>query len=192
MLTPQRSSRGAGDDNAVEPVVARFMSWVESKVASLGIPDLTTLVLGQVDDRVRALMGSQVLDVLLESLLRKALIIDSEREGKETFTGVLHQLNAKIRIARAVGLISKVEKDDLVLVMKIRNKFAHDLKSRSFEDGEIPNLVRKLQEGGDLGMPGSIAQLFESRVLLLSMRLLTRVNGQDKLCTREMPALELP
>ena len=89
------------------------------------------------DERTIAILGGTFLEMSLEHLLY-AFLPDDEKEVKKLFeyNQPLGNFSNKIAISYCLGLIDKMVKNDLNLIRKIRNKFAHNLYS-TFEDEEI-------------------------------------------------------
>ncbi len=97
------------------------------------------------NDRALAIVGGAFLDTLLESILTEFLI-DDEKEVAELlrYDGAIGTYSGRIRVAYCVGLLRKSIRDDLRLVGKIRNRFAHDL-SASFTDQQIRSWCEALR-----------------------------------------------
>jgi DNA-binding MltR family transcriptional regulator len=89
------------------------------------------------NDRALAIVGGAFLDTLLENILIEFLV-DDEKEVAELlrYDGPIGTYSGRIRTAYCLGLLRKAVRDDLRLVGKIRNRFAHDL-SASFADQQI-------------------------------------------------------
>jgi DNA-binding MltR family transcriptional regulator len=89
------------------------------------------------NDRGLVIVGAAFLDTLLEHILI-SFLVDDPKEVAELlrYDGPLGTYGSRTRAAYCLGLISKTIRDDLQLVGKIRNRFAHDL-SASFEDQQI-------------------------------------------------------
>jgi DNA-binding MltR family transcriptional regulator len=89
------------------------------------------------NDRALAIVGGAYLDTLLENILIEFLI-DDEKEVAELLRpdGVMGTYSGRIRATYCLGLLRKPVRDDLRLIGKIRNRFAHDL-SASFADQQI-------------------------------------------------------
>jgi DNA-binding MltR family transcriptional regulator len=99
----------------------------------------------QETDRAAAVLAVAYLDNRLAKLLRSKFVsqhklIDSLFDGQ----GGLSSFSAKISLAFAVGLISLPTAEDLHLIRKIRNDFAHKPHSLSFQAPLIANYVSKL------------------------------------------------
>jgi DNA-binding MltR family transcriptional regulator len=59
-------------------------------------------------------------------------------------TGPLGPFATKVRLAYLLRVISKSTADDLIIVTKIRNKFAHDLSVKTFEEQQITDWVKNM------------------------------------------------
>jgi hypothetical protein len=88
-------------------------------------------------DRAVAIIGAAYLDALLEHTLI-SFMVDDEKEVQKLLQhdGPLGTFGGKITAAYCLGLIGTIIRDDLRLVGKIRNRFAHDLRV-SFDDEAI-------------------------------------------------------
>jgi DNA-binding MltR family transcriptional regulator len=96
--------------------------------------------------RVIAIIGGAFLDMTLEHILYNFLV-DDNNEIKEILKvngGALGTYSSRTRMCYCLGLIGKNIHDDLKLVGRIRNKFAHNLYA-SFEDKEIIDWCKKLK-----------------------------------------------
>jgi DNA-binding MltR family transcriptional regulator len=89
------------------------------------------------NDRAIVIVGATFLDTILEHILR-AFLIDNEKEVNKLLQcdQPLGTFSGKITMAYCLGLIYKPVQEDLNLVRKIRNEFAHNLYA-SFEDEKI-------------------------------------------------------
>ncbi|AGA76666.1 hypothetical protein [Echinicola vietnamensis] len=89
------------------------------------------------DDRTIAILGGTFLEMILEHILY-AFFPEDEKEVEEMmlFNQPLGNFSGKIKMCYCLGLIDKVIKDDLNLVRKIRNEFAHNLYA-SFENDKL-------------------------------------------------------
>lgn len=91
----------------------------------------------ETNERAAAIVGGAFLDTLLEHILVEFLVED-EKEVKQMLgpEQPLGTYGSRIRAVYCLGLIGAIIRDDLRLVGKIRNRFAHDLHA-SFEDEPI-------------------------------------------------------
>ena len=89
------------------------------------------------NDRALAIVGGAFLDTLLENILIEFLVDDEKEVGELLqYDGPMGTYSGRIRAAYCLGLLRKTVRDDLRLVGKIRNRFAHDL-SASFAEEPI-------------------------------------------------------
>lgn len=89
------------------------------------------------NDRGLVIVGAAFLDTLLEHILINFLLDDPKEVGELLrYDQPLGTYGSRTRAAYCFGLIGKTIRDDLRLVGKIRNRFAHDL-SASFGDQQI-------------------------------------------------------
>ncbi len=80
------------------------------------------------NDRALAIVGATFLDTQLEHLVRSFLVDDQKEVDRLlSYDQPLGSFGNRIRMAYCLGLISRMIMDDLRLVAKIRNRFAHDL-----------------------------------------------------------------
>ena len=109
-------------------------------------------------DRGVAVVGLALLDAKIGKALRLIFVPGlSQHELDDLFDGPVAPLgsfSAKVRVAHALGLIGDESKADLRLLGQIRNKFAHRLEIRSFENPTILKLC------GDLSLADRV---FESQ-----------------------------
>ena len=100
-------------------------------------------------DRVAALIGATIIDLHLERLL-SAFLIDDGKEVKALISGkdqnaALGSLAPRARAAYCLGIVSKVEFEDINTIRNIRNAFAHQLFDCSFETPEVKNACESLK-----------------------------------------------
>ena len=98
-------------------------------------------------DRGCALLFGAILDVQVEKLLRSVLL---QQKGVVdplfTYPGPLSSFSAKVRMAYSLRLLHHYEYRDLRRIIKIRNRFAHELHGVSFaKDPEIATLCQELE-----------------------------------------------
>jgi hypothetical protein len=86
-------------------------------------------------DRGCCLMAAAYLEYQLENVLKKKLVNKpSIHEKLFDFSGPLGTFSSKIEMSYAIGLIGPKVKQDLILLKKIRNAFAHNHKLLSLAD----------------------------------------------------------
>lgn len=89
------------------------------------------------NDRAIAIVGPSFLDTQLEHLLIN-FFIEDEREVRQLLKPdrPIGTFGSRTTLAFCLGLIGKIVRDDLRLVGKIRNRFAHNLEA-SFDSEPI-------------------------------------------------------
>ena len=119
-------------------------------------------------DRGAAVLAGGFVDNYLGVYLR-SLVVDAKiADDLFQSLGPLSSFSQRIALARAFGLISKVAYEDLTLIRKIRNQFAHHPLDATFASPEISKLAAKLSEyntsaeaaDSDLGKQARYAYLF--------------------------------
>jgi DNA-binding MltR family transcriptional regulator len=103
--------------------------------------------LDQENDRAVAITIACAFDDLLEKLLRAYFV--KERQVKALFGNdhILQSFFSKINISYYSGLIPKFMYSDLIIICKIRNRFAHEIASNlSFTNPDILAMIDKLEE----------------------------------------------
>ncbi len=96
-------------------------------------------------DRGAAIVGAALLEDSLVTMLKSEMFIDrmSQKQVKDIFdlSGPLSNFSAKISIALAFGFIDKTTFNDLQIVRKLRNKFAHSSDQLSFDDPDVRSQI---------------------------------------------------
>lgn len=97
------------------------------------------------DDRTIVIVGASFIDYVLEHILR-SFFPNEETEVDTLLTPeqALGTYGSRVRMIFCLGFIDKIVKDDLKLIGKIRNKFAHDLYA-SFDDNQIKSWCHQLR-----------------------------------------------
>jgi len=99
------------------------------------------------NERACAIVGAAMLDEALRQRLTNFLLEDEPIVEDLFEQGPLHDLFARTEMAYCLGLISKVHRDDLHAIRKVRNIFAHRLHNASFADPEVVGWCNRLQMG---------------------------------------------
>jgi len=97
--------------------------------------------------RAAVLIAASFLDEWLRRLLQAKMIDDSKAVKAlldDSNNGPLSFFSARINAAYCLGLLSKDERDDLNLIRKIRNRFAHRLHGFTFDEQEIKDWCMSL------------------------------------------------
>lgn len=97
-------------------------------------------------DRGCVLLSSSLIDVELERLF-KMYLVDDEKSFEKIFknTGGLATFSSKIEMLYLIGLLTQRMKDDLHIIRKIRNKFAHSAEPIDFSTNSISDLSKNLK-----------------------------------------------
>jgi hypothetical protein len=102
-------------------------------------------LLRELDERGLILTLAAFAEDTLGDLL-KAFLITGDATGQllSGFNAPLGTLSARIKMAYALGLITKNQYDDLERLRKIRNEFAHNWEPVSFSDDKISSYIAAL------------------------------------------------
>lgn len=98
-------------------------------------------------DHMLAITAAAYVDYALEMVIRERLRVDKDEEGRifdGTQNGLLSTASSKITIAYAARLIEKPSRDDLRIINKVRNIFAHSMHEIDFRHPEVSSRCRKL------------------------------------------------
>jgi mannitol operon repressor len=92
--------------------------------------------------RAAVILGASFLDAQLRQILANFMIdpenaVDELLGDEDIHERPLSTFSARIKAAYCLGLISKNERDDLNLIRRIRNRFAHRLHDLTFDDKKI-------------------------------------------------------
>lgn len=105
-------------------------------------------------DRAAAVLSAAYLDAKLADLLKAAFAVDSKGPELLDVNQPLGSFGPRTTLAEAVGLITHEERQDLELVRRIRNDFAHELHGLSFNTEKIASRCREFACNRDyLGNP---------------------------------------
>jgi hypothetical protein len=99
--------------------------------------EFTLLFQEEKNERAAAIVGAAFLDTILEEILVN-FFVDDEKEVRNLLKTErpIGTYGSRTSLAYCLGLIGEIIRDDLRLVGKIRNRFAHDLQV-SFNDDPI-------------------------------------------------------
>lgn len=97
------------------------------------------------DDRAIVIIGSSFLETILEHILIE-FFPEGEKEVEVllSYDKPLGTYSNKVRMIYCLGLIERKVMQDLKLIGKIRNRFAHDL-TVSFDDRDITDWCKQLK-----------------------------------------------
>lgn len=99
----------------------------------------------QESDRSAAILAASFLEEVLEETIRSFLIEDKSVDNLFKGYSPLSTFSSKIDISYALGLITKEMKQDLDVVRKVRNHFAHNWKDASFDNSPVSDFCRNLK-----------------------------------------------
>jgi len=138
----------------------RFV-WAYMHLVSVGVPpsprpvryyDDWQVILEELQsqsDRAAAIVGVALLDANLERAFRTVMLEAlSQNDLSDLFEGPtapLGSYSGKVRVAHAFGMIGDKSFADLKILGQVRNRFAHKLEIRSFEQEEIRQLCDQLR-----------------------------------------------
>jgi len=97
-------------------------------------------------DRASVILSAAMLDLALESVL-KSHLVPTDSPDDSLIGGVytpISTFNARIDLARRLGLISIKFCRDLHIIRKIRNEFSHNIEGCSFDNSSVRNRVFEL------------------------------------------------
>jgi hypothetical protein len=97
-------------------------------------------------DRGLALVGASVIDDKLSAIL-KSFLVDCKARSKllDEPSGPLGTFSSRIDACLSMGLIEQFEYDEVTLIRKVRNAFAHGLHGTTFQTEPIPGLCSTLR-----------------------------------------------
>ena len=94
-------------------------------------------------DRGCALLAVSFLEQSIEKCLSKKLIgSKNHKKLLFDFNGALGNFSNKLSIAYSIGLIKKIEFEELQRIRQIRNLFAHSFEHLTFESKEISEKIK--------------------------------------------------
>ena len=135
-------------------------------------------------DRAVAILGTTYLNTHLARLL-ECFIIDDEKISKMLLgeENPLGSFEARIKAAYGLGLISRTEYHDLVLIWHIRNRFIRDMGEGSFSEMDIQNLCKRLKIPDEVILQAETPSprgLFVFGTAILAQQLMYRANEAAK------------
>jgi hypothetical protein len=104
-------------------------------------------------DRGLALVGASVIDDKLRATL-KSFLVDCKAGTKllDEPSAPLATLSSRIDACLSLGLIDQFEYDEVTLIRKVRNAFAHGLHGTTFQTEPIPGLCSTLKSPLPIGI----------------------------------------
>ncbi|MFT3736914.1 MAG: MltR family transcriptional regulator [Rhodocyclaceae bacterium] len=95
-------------------------------------------------DRGAAVLAGSYVENYLGIFLKEKMVDPSLADRLFASEGALSSFSQRIDLAQAFGFLSKVQCDDLHLIKKIRNHFAHHPKEASFDKQPVSDWVNNL------------------------------------------------
>src|SRR3954464_10395936 len=98
------------------------------------------LSLGKAPDHMLAITAAAYVDYALEMVFRERTRIDKDEEGRifeGGGNGILATASAKITLAYAIRFIERASRDDLRIINRVRNIFAHSMHQIDFKHPEV-------------------------------------------------------
>lgn len=98
-------------------------------------------------ERAGAIVGAAQVEDALAAAIHSRLIMLDASDYKLVFErsdAPLSTFHAKIQIGYALALYEDAVRADLTTVKNVRNRFAHTISARSFDDDQIAKLCAKL------------------------------------------------
>lgn len=132
-------------------------------------------------DRAMVVTSASILDTQLEMLLRKFMIEDNKIEERLfNNTSALSTFSAKNSMCYYLGIISKYEFENIEIIRKIRNRFAHEIEIKKMNDDQsIIDLCNNLTLPKELYMPETI-QVKNGDILDLNKEPLENIDIQTR------------
>jgi hypothetical protein len=151
------------DISRVHPTMAEHDAVIEAMLASASSPIVTVT------------LGASMVEVELEKALRKRFArSDDETWGRLTSDiGPLNTFHQKIETAYALKIVDEKLRDDLVLIRKVRNAFAHTRRMIDFDEEAVAVEVNKFKTAVR-PRPKKPRELFELVCLKVIIRLIKR------------------
>jgi hypothetical protein len=133
------------DDNAHNPTIIEGKDLERHFALEDALFEFARLFKDETNDRAMVIVGTSFLETQLEHILINFLV-DDEKEINQLLRSdqPMGTYGGKTRMAYCLGLIGPVIRNDLRLIGKIRNKFAHDLNS-SFFNSDISSWASSLE-----------------------------------------------
>lgn len=156
------------------------------------------VTLGMDGDRSMAILASVMVERGLENVLLQHIVPISKTEYDQLFEGVgpLSSFSNKIKIAYAIGALSKDARHDLDLIREIRNTFAHSVVQIDFNEAAIARRCRDLKLGSRMIKGNSIIvdlscprTSFQYNTRLYASILLAYGSDAEQSPSRHKPAL---
>ncbi len=136
-------------------------------------------------DRGKILIVCSFLEKQLLEIIEGYLICDKKEKDRllEGYNAPIATFSSRITLAYLLGVISKAEKEELEILKKIRNYFAHDFQA-TFGDDKVKHYIEKLI----FNVPDSVGvQAVSTSSVAIILKLINRPHyvGKHRLKHRE-------
>ena len=136
-------------------------------------------------DRGAALVGAAQVDKQLADLLRSFLLpIRQTNELLEGNNAPLGTFSARITAAYCLGLITDLEHNELHLIRKVRNEFAHHTHGLTFESEKVASLCANFSDRFPPGPDHPVStprHMFINGVMFVSLGLWNRPHSASEI-----------
>lgn len=123
-------------------------------------------------DRGAALIGAAMIDTRLERILDMCLLDNKSKKGIfEGPNAVLGNFHSKIIMCHLLGFITDKEANEIQIIRRIRNEFAHQLDNISFFSQPVTDYCLQLNADtpGELKKENKYRSIFINSVVLTSL-----------------------
>ena len=130
-------------------------------------------------DATSVIICSSVIDLILKELIEKRLVNDSKGRTEELFddsNGPFNTFSNKIKYCYYSGIISKEIRDELNIIRKIRNKFAHSILSLTFSDEDTKQLINSMSLFRNTNPPEDLIKESENPKSLFRLTAMVVIN----------------
>ncbi|MDA8482888.1 MltR family transcriptional regulator [Pseudomonas resinovorans] len=93
---------------------------------------------------VAAALIDQVLEEAIRTHIRKFLVSKSVEKSLFDMSGPISNFSSKILICRSFGIIDQITYEDLMILRKLRNSFAHGTEEASFTAEATKQKIRSM------------------------------------------------
>ncbi|QND70007.1 MltR family transcriptional regulator [Tardiphaga robiniae] len=112
---------------------------------------------GRQTDRGAAIISSSFVEEHLRYAIDRSFVDLSERTSSRLFegTGPLSTFHSRILLGFALGMYDQQTREEMIIISRIRNFFAHTIKAIDFNDATIAQLC------AELGFPSRYMALYQ-------------------------------
>ena len=92
-----------------------------------------------------AFLDAQLRNLISKFLIDEPKITEDLLGGEDIGERPLSSFGSRIKVAYSLGLISRSVYDDLIIIKKIRNKFAHRMHDYTFDEPQVIDWCKSLK-----------------------------------------------